>query len=299
MGKMMFSVFIKAYRSLQGKGLGRLPLMARVVDFLYNHLKPGGDIVLIEVQGHKMYIDPRDVAIPRQLIMYGHYEKYQTELFRKLVKRGNVVVDIGAHIGHYTLIAADLVSEDGSVFAFEPAPENYAFLVKNVAVNGYNNVITVSKAVSNKVGMAKLFLNQYDTGCHTLYKRDDGGNSLEVETITLDDFFKGRENRIDVIKMDVEGAELLVLHGMNEILRRNSHLKIFTEFSPTLLKKAGSVPEEYLKELMSYGFELFHINEKKEALQPVDIDKAMQIGTEEKWTNLLCLKRNVEGELRS
>lgn len=297
MRKLMFSVFIKAYRGLQGKELDKLPLVRRTVNFLYHHLKPKGNIALIEVQGHKMYVDPRDMAIPRQLITYGHYEKYATELFKKLVKRGDVIVDIGAHIGHYTLIAADLVGEDGKVFAFEPAPDNYAFLVKNVEVNGYNNVTTVQKAVSNKGGTTKLLLNPHDTGQHAIYNGHDDRNSLVIETVTLDDFFKDKENRIDIIKMDVEGAEMLVLQGMSEILKRNNDLKIFTEFSPTMLRRAGSSPEEYLKQLMSYGFKLFYINEKSETLEPIDIDKAMQIGAEEKWTNLLCLRENA-GELK-
>jgi len=293
----MFSVFIKAYRGLQGKELGKLPLVRRTVNFLFHHLKPKGNIALIEVQGHKMYVDPRDMAIPRQLITYGHYEKYEAELFKKLVKRGDVVVDIGAHIGHYTLIAADLVGEDGKVFAFEPAPDNYAFLVKNVEVNGYNNVTTVQKAVSNKGGTTKLLLNPHDTGQHAIYNGYDDRNSLVIETVTLDDFFKDKENRIDIIKMDVEGAEMLVLQGMSEILKRNNDLKIFTEFSPTMLRRAGSSPEEYLKQLMSSGFKLFYINEKSETLEPIDIDKAMQIGAEQKWTNLLCLRENA-GELK-
>jgi FkbM family methyltransferase len=293
MRKLIFSIFIKAYRSLQGKELGRLPIVRRTVDFLYHHFKPQGNIALIEVGGHKMYIDPLDMAIPRQMMMYGHYEKYETELFKKLVKRGDVVVDIGAHIGHYTLIAADLVGEDGKVFAFEPAPDNYAFLVKNVGVNRYNNVVTVQKAVSNRCGTTKLLLNLRDTGQHAIHNGCEDRNSLVIETVTLDGFFEDKEKRIDIIKMDVEGAEMLVLQGMSELLKRNSDLKIFTEFSATMLRRANSSPEEYLRQLISYGFKLFYINEKNETVEPLDIDKAMQIGADEKWTNLLCLRENV------
>jgi zona occludens toxin (predicted ATPase) len=110
----------------------------------------------------------------------------------------------------------------------------------------------------------------------------------------LDDFFKDKENRIDIIKMDVEGAEMLVLQGMRGILNRKDDLKIFTEFYSIMLRRAGSSPEDYLKQLMSYGFKLFYINEKSKTLESIDIDRAMQIDTEEKWTNFLCLRENAK-----
>lgn len=293
----MFSAFIKVYRCLRGKGLGKLPSVRRADDFLYNQLKPRGDIALVEAQGYKMYFNPRDMGLPRMLFMYGHYEKYATELFRKLVKWRDVFVDVGANLGHYTLIAADLVGENGKVFAFEPAPDNYALLVKSVEVNGYKNVTTVPKAVSNRVGMTRLVLDPHESGQHRLDNGADHGDSVSIEAVTLDDFFKDKEKRVDVIKMDVEGAEMLVLEGMSEILKRNDNLTIFTEFSPTMLRRVGSSPEEYLKQFIGYSFELFHINEKEEKLDPVDLDKAMRIGTEEKWTDFLCLKENTRKEL--
>ena len=126
---MISSIYIKIYICLRGRGLGKLPLVSRAANFLGHYLEPKGDMAFIEVQGHKMCGNPQDIAFIRRM-MFGNYEKYGTELFKKIVKMGDVVVDIGAHIGHYTLIAADLVGENGKVFAFEQAPDNYASLVK-------------------------------------------------------------------------------------------------------------------------------------------------------------------------
>ena len=292
-----FAVFIRIYRYLVGKGLGRLPLVGRTVDALYQSLGPQGDAALIEAQGHKMYFDPGDLALPRMLVMYGHYERHATDLFRKLVKPGNIVVDIGAHIGHYSLVAAEIVGKNGRVFSFEPSPDNHAFLIRNIAANGYDNVEAIPKAVSDRTGVTKFFLNLDDTGQHSLSRGEGHGHSLEIETITLDEFLADRDYLINVVKMDVEGAEMRVLQGMRETIARADDLTIFTEFSPPMITRAGSSPSGFLQQLTDYGFHLFHICEKKQSLERIDIARGMQIGAEGKWVNLLCLKDRACEEL--
>jgi len=88
-----------------------------------------------------MYIDSRDTTVGTSLLKWGFFEKYETKLFKKSIKRGMVVLDIGANIGYYTLLAARLVGDEGKVFAFEPDPYNYSLLRKNIEANRYNNVI--------------------------------------------------------------------------------------------------------------------------------------------------------------
>lgn len=288
MGKMMFSIFKKAKEFLSGTGIGKLPLVSRVYNLLYQYLKPKG-IILVEVQGHKMFVDSQDVGVTPDLLMNGCYEKYETTVFKKIVKEGMTVVDIGAHIGYYTLLAANLVGESGRVYAFEPDPNNYALLVKNIRSNSYNNVVPVQKAVSNNVGTTKLFLSPENTGDHRIYNSHDERYSIEIETVTLDEYLKDKENRIDMIKMDIQGAEMAALQGMMEILNKNDDIKIFTEFSPALLERFGHSPEECLNELIKYGFKFFEIGHQEEAM-PIDINSLMQMCAGEEHTNLLCLK---------
>lgn len=290
MRKLMFSTFVKLYRWLCGKGVGKLPLAGWANDFLYNRLKPRGDVALFEARGYQIYLNPRDVGFSRMMLMYGHYEKYTTEIFRKLVKPGDIFLDIGANLGHYALIAAPLVGEKGRVYAFEPAADNYALLVRSVAANGFKNIVTVPQAVSNRAGATRLVLDPHEAGMHRLASSGDDGRSIAIETVTLDQYLKDREKRVDIIKMDVEGAEMLVWEGMAGILKKSHSLVIITEFSPVMLRRAGSSPEEYLRQLFGHGFRLFHIDEQKERLVPLDFAKAMRIGTEEKWTNFLCLR---------
>ena len=286
MRKLIFSIFMRASRLVSGKGLSlKFPLLGRVYSFLFHHLKPAQSIVLVDVRGIKMYADVRGAGLGPGSI-HGNYEKGEVELFKKIIKEGMIVVDIGANIGYYTLIAAKLVGENGKVVAFEPEPGNYSLLVKNIEVNGYDNVIPVQKAVSNKLGTIKLFLHPTNVAAHRIYNSHDGRKSIEIETITLDEFFKAQIDRIDVIKMDIEGAEIAALQGMKEILKKNDDLKSFTEFSPEAIRTFGYSPENSLNELMRYGFKLFQINAQKGEITPIDIDTFMQMCSGVKATNL-------------
>jgi FkbM family methyltransferase len=301
---MKFVVFRKVKQFLSGRGIDKLPLVERSYDILYQLLlKLYKDIILIEVQeGHKMYIYPhidrppyRDAIrrIIRNVIMNGVYEEFETEIFKKRVKKGMTVVDIGANWGWYTLIAAKLVGEKGKVYAFEPEPYNYDLLLKNIEINGYDNIIPVQKAVSNKVGTVKLFLTQDNPGgLNTIYPYNHSlqRNFVEVETITLDNFFRDRKDKIDVIKMDVEGAEFAILQGMREILGRNKTIEILTEFWLDGLRRFGYSPGRFLNEFMKHGFKLFYLNEREKKIEPMDINGCIQACRDEKYhvINLLC-----------
>jgi len=276
MRKLLFSVLKKARKPFTEKGLDRLPLAKKVNWFLYQHLKPKG-FIQIEVQGNKMYVDTSDAGVAPPLLLGDSYEKCEVNLFKKLVSKGMVVVDIGANIGYFTLIAANLVGAKGKVFAFEPDSDNYALLIKNIEINGYQNVIPVQKAISNKTGTTDLFLYEQNKGQHTLYKPSSYWKSIEIEAITLDDYFAEQQDSIDVIKMDIQGAEILALQGMDKIIKQAPGLKIFTEFSPPKLRACGSSPEEFLKKVTEYGFKLHFINERKNRIEPIDIDRLIDM----------------------
>ena len=147
MGKKVYILLIKIGEAFSGKGLGKIPGIVPFYKLICKTLKPKR-IISITCQGNKMYVDGRDKNIVPDLLSKGAYEPFETELFKKNLEKGEVVLDIGAHIGYYTLIAAKIVGNEGKVFAFEPAPDNYALLEKNVNANGYKNVILEQKAAS-------------------------------------------------------------------------------------------------------------------------------------------------------
>ncbi len=242
------------------------------------------------VQGHRMWLDDKDTL---ELATHEVYEPVETDIFKSEIKPGNTVLDIGANIGYYTLLAARLVGPQGKIYAFEPDPDNFRLLQRNVEANGYDNVILVNKALSNKNGKIRLYLNPSNRGDHRVYDSKDGRLSLEIEAITLDVFFKPLDKKIHFIKMDIQGAEALALEGMKGLVRKNKEVRLVTEFSPASLKLAGSRPQDFLKNIKSLGFNFSEISERKKSVQPIQPAQLLKRpwGGSEDYTNLFCFKK--------
>jgi len=279
--KIIFSIFKKGVKSISGYRLTRFYPVNVIYFSLLSFLKDSNSTV--DVLGHKMFLDPIDSL---GLSIWGVYEPLETELIKKETKEGDVVLDLGANIGYYTLIFAKLVGENGKVFAFEPDPDNFAILKKNIEINGYKNVTLIQKAVSNKAGKGKLYLSKYNKGAHAIYDKNDNSKFVEVETIRLDDYFKNN-NRVDFIKMDIEGAEGLAIQGMPLVLKDNKNIKILTEFNPAALQHFIS-PETYLKMLTDNGFIWFYINTDKKSLESITSAELINICSHGGYASLLC-----------
>jgi FkbM family methyltransferase len=219
------------------------------------------------------------------------YEPFETEIVKTEIRKGDIVLDIGANIGYYTLIFAKLVGPEGKVFGFEPDPDNFALLKKNVEANNYHNVVLVNKAVSSKNGKIKLYRSD-DIGDHRTYDSGDGRKFVEIEAIRLDDYFDQGNARVDFIKMDIQGAEWEAIQGMSLLLQKNKGLRIITEFAPELLRISGIRPEDYLGLLVNHEFKIYHADERMKKIESVNIteplDKWMPINRG--YTNLLCKK---------
>ena len=151
-------------------------------------------------------------------------EIFQDEVYERVwgPKEGDVVLDIGAYVGMFTVKAATLVGTTGKVIAIEPSPENYELLRRNC--EGLANVVLVRKAVMSMNGIGRLY-----------YSRSAAANSLvtrweryvEVPTITLDDLVDELGlDKVDIIKVDAEGAELDVLMGAQNVLAKGTRLVI-------------------------------------------------------------------------
>lgn len=149
-------------------------------------------------------------------ILNGSYEREQTRLFREHLRPGDTVLDVGAHVGYYTLLSSVLVGERGAVWAFEPNPRNAAFLRRHVELNRRGNVQVEQAAVSSAEGTARF---DFGTGSGTGHLAEQG--ALEVRTVRLDDFCRKHALRPSAVKIDVEGAEMEVLAGGEETIRRD------------------------------------------------------------------------------
>jgi len=146
-------------------------------------------------------------------LLLSTYEQEQTGLFIEMVRAGDIIYDVGAHAGYYTLLASRLTGPGGSVHSFEPDEKNKIYLRKHVVANDASNVTIVTKAVSEENGEAHFELG---SGSGTGSLSESG--TLTVETVSLDSYSAELGIRPDLMKIDVEGAELMVLRGAMRIL---------------------------------------------------------------------------------
>jgi FkbM family methyltransferase len=187
----------------------------------------------------------------------GLYEVKKHKALQTFLKPGGSFIDIGANKGDFSLLAAKLVGGDGKVLAFEPEPENCKWIEKSIQINGYKNIMLYEIALSDQNGEAKLFMSTL-SGLHSLIPdleyRDRG--AIDVKIRTLDAFLKetGFAHPFDVIKIDVEGAELQVLHGAFHTLSMSNNLVLLIDIHPRL----GVDPKEVCDFLVKQGFAIFH-----------------------------------------
>ncbi len=262
--KIMQPIYREIAKILSGHGLKRYAFVNNINKYVKSCLKEDFAVV----NGSKMYLGTTDHL---SLSIFGIHEPLETELVKHALKVGDVAIDIGAFIGYYTLLFAKLVGDKGKIYAFEPAPQSFSLLKKNVELNDYKNIILENVAVSNKKFTKTLNKNE------------------KIEYINLDEYFKTYNGKVDLIKMDIEGAEKLAIEGMSSLLHKNKNVKILTEFHPLELKKSGVEPEDYLQVLREYGFEIYHIDNKKKRIEPISNKKLLDIyPSQESLTNLFC-----------
>jgi FkbM family methyltransferase len=210
-------------------------------------------------------LDLRDRTIARALYIFRQYEPSGTRLLGRILCPGMTVVDIGANTGYYTILAATIVGASGRVLAFEPSPENAEILKRNIGLNGLGNVVVEESAVTASAGEATLYLCSINAGDHRIYngKDDDFYNAgrrrstLHVKAVSLDGYLDPRGARVDLIKMDVQGAEYVALQGMKRTLAENEAVILMTEYWPHGLERSGARPEDFLSELVQLGFRIF------------------------------------------
>jgi FkbM family methyltransferase len=299
--RVLFSGLLRTQQFLMSLGISRairkIPLAYPAYTFLYKRWVPHEQL-FVNAHGHKLFLDPADMGMARAFLLSGGmWEEAETRLFSSFVKEGMTVVDIGANIGYYTLLAARLVGEKGKVFAFEPSPDNFALLKRNVEANGYKNIVLVPKAVSDRKATARLRIDRASSGGHSLSAFRDTKDFVDVETISLDRYFANGVEHIDVLKIDAEGAEMAILNGMPRLLERNTDLTLLTEFFPRAIRAFGYAPEEYVRRLGASGFQIYPIEEGQEELERLDPNRVQELvqslvekGAKRDVLNLVCLR---------
>lgn len=276
---------LRAIRPLYGKGIVHKYSLGldRYFWLAFRGIFPRRPVIQ-QVGQMRMYVYPWEPG--EGLTSGGSYEAGTTHVFRRLLRPGMVVVDVGAHVGYYTLLSAGLVGERGKVYAFEPCPSTYSLLLKNIRLNGYENVIAVNRAVSDKMGRDRLFLAPDSSTGHSMVTPHH--DWIEMATTSLDEFFRDAEIKVDLIKMDIEGGEAKALQGMTRVLAENPDLVLVTEFNPSALLASGRLPQEFLGCLCQLGFRVYGIDDASPGvLKPIGEGWRLTRG---EIANLLCTR---------
>jgi FkbM family methyltransferase len=183
-------------------------------------------------------------------------ETSYVELFARALRPGLTVVDGGAHLGAYTVLAARAVGPTGRVLAFEPDLYNFGALKWNVRRLAGGNVRLSLRALAEARGRAELHVSRGTLGS-SFFQRGDTRSIARVETTSVDAELAGVD--LDgglLVKLNVEGAEGLVLEGMRQTLARAEDVTLFVEVHPALLRAAGTEPDELVAQLRSLDFDV-------------------------------------------
>ncbi len=288
--RQRFFRFLKIQVDKHLGAFNRIPCFLRIFGILYAWVKPKG-VLLLPAQNFLLFVDCRDTIIADALLAYQEYEKEETALVRSLLRPGMAVLDIGANIGYYSLLAAQCVKDHGRVYAFEPEPYNFSLLTASLARNKFVNVQAMQKAVSDQNGKAELSLHRTNLGAHALSRKTIAfaqGCVTSVETILLDDFISTVQRKIDFVKIDVEGAEGLVFKGARQLLH-SPQLSMMMAFAPAYLKNLNTEPEDLLQLLRDNGFSISVICQP-ECRQRLDFNQIIALAQARNEINLLLRK---------
>ncbi len=199
---------------------------------------------------------------------------------------GMTVLDIGANVGLYSLYIAELVGKQGKVLAFEPDPSLFEAAAANIQQSGNGDVITLRKlALGSQTGTATLYRGNYNSGDNRLSASPTHQQSVQVAIARLDDVVDGE--RVDFVKIDVQGWEAEVLRGMEHTLKNNPGLTIYFEYWPDGLRKAGEEVLSPIHILTQHGFTVFW-PDRDEPLSPRQIENLAKKNGRRRFFNLLA-----------
>lgn len=204
-----------------------------------------------------------DCTIKKHIYFQGYFEWAESNFIRSFLKPGNTFVDVGANIGWHTLIAANKVGAKGRVLSFEPVTTTFNELEDNIEINGFKNISPFRLALSDTEGSAVIYGN---------VENDSGGNSMitsegrpVLETISMqrgDVVLAGeRVTGIDLLKIDVEGAEMRVLEGLAGYFERGLIGAMLVEINSPHLRNAGTTPEAVVDYIRQKGFVVHDVHD--------------------------------------
>ena len=212
---------------------------------------------LIELPEYKIYVRTNDLFVGSVIANQKIYEPVVTDAIKTRLKPGHVFVDIGANVGYFSLLAASIVGAEGHVYAFEPIPENGDFINLSTVENEFNNITLFRNAVAEAKQTITFTGGGADSNGRIINEHETNLTSFplpSIEAVTLDDTLPDL-TRLDLIKMDIEGAEPRAFAGMQQLIQQ-FRPTILTEFSPEFIKTTSDSNPVHFLEALSTNYSL-------------------------------------------
>ncbi len=251
---------------------------------------------------YRLRVDPaRRKDIARSILHRGCYEPIETAIVLARLRPGMTVIDVGANIGHYAMIAAAAVGPEGRVIAFEPDGENHEALTANLALNGFRHATAELLALGAAPGEAILYRDEANRGGHSLAAANvqkPGGES-RIAVTTLDAYARERlaGRRVGFIKIDVQGAEAEVLTGAAATLARDGP-DLLVEFWPHGIRARGGEPKHLVERMLGLGYRMAVVDRGHpghvRSLADIDALRRIDLSDPQAYANLLFTKDNAD-----
>jgi FkbM family methyltransferase len=221
-----------------------------------------------ELGGLRFVCDLRD-GNAREVCFTGRYEPQETAVVGAVLRPGGTFVDVGANWGYFSLLGASLVGPAGRVVSVEPDPRLFALLEANVAANGLANLHPLRAAASDRAGEVRLAGFDPDAGNWGVSRiapdRPDGPDSFTAPAVSLDAALDALGvGQVDLLKMDIEGAEDVALAGMADGLRARRYARLLIELHPTFLAARSVRPESVIDRLLAAGYRAWEIRHDRQ-----------------------------------
>lgn len=251
----------------------------------------------VALDGHSIWAHPDDSEIGGEIVANNDYEPHVTAALRQCLAPGDTFVDVGANIGWFTLIGAGIVGPAGMVVAIEPNPGNLVCLSNSIIGNGFTWVDVLPYAVGSEVATMRLLAgrgsNAYlDIEAPSVH--DGWRDGAMVPVRPLDDLLSGIE-RLDVMKVDVEGAEGRLIDGAAHVLGV-LRPTLLLEFSPgSLIERSGRTGDAFIDQLIDLGYAVAHLTRSGERVPLADGAAAMAAWAEHGDTHIDLICASIQG----
>lgn len=272
-----------------GRGIDKkFPVLLWLYKQVFALTQKDTPIIVKTGYGDNLVVSGRDAGLGLMLRTHGNYESILTRFLQDNIHPGDIVVDVGANVGYFTKLMTKLVGKRGEVIGFEPSEINWKYLKKNVSRNP--NLMIEKIALSDKEGELHFAEDSANPGENGLRAK---GKTV-VPTTTLTSWVKAHKmNRVNLIKIDVEGAEVMVLQGAKDFLRKQKKLIVAIECNPGALSELGFTTSDLIKSLKACGLTIIEVIDERMKATSTYTPKQLEVMlSQSAYVTLVARSRN-------